>query len=99
MQCEESKVHIPNAFTPNGDGKNDVFTILGISYVKHLVIYDQYGKKVFEKKNYIAANRSLGWDGTLNGELLPTGSFVYFAEMECESGGVFTRKGTVTLIR
>lgn len=99
MQCEESKVYIPNAFTPNGDGTNDVFTILGISYVKHLVIYDRYGKKVFERKNYIAADRSQGWDGTLNGELLPTGSFVYFAEMECELGGVFTRKGTITLIR
>lgn len=99
MQCEESKVHIPNAFTPNSDGANDVFTILGISYVKHLVIYDRYGKKVFERKNYIAADRSQGWDGTLNGQPLPTGSFVYFAEMECESGGIFTRKGTVTLIR
>ncbi|HRO48285.1 PKD domain-containing protein [Agriterribacter sp.] len=99
MQCEESKVHIPNAFTPNGDGRNDVFTILGISYVKHLVIYNRYGKKVFERRNYIAADRSLGWDGTFNGELLPTGSFVYFAEMECESGGIFTRKGTVTMIR
>ncbi|HTN07062.1 hypothetical protein [Agriterribacter sp.] len=54
---------------------------------------------MFERRNYIVANRSLGWDGTLKGERLPTGSFVYFAEMECESGEIFTRTGAVTLIR
>lgn len=99
MQCDENKVFIPNAFTPDGDGVNDVFRILGISYVKHLIIYDRYGKKVFERNNYLAADKSLAWDGTVNGYPQPTGTYVYFAEMECESGGIFTRKGTVTLIR
>lgn len=99
MQCDENKVFIPNAFTPDGDGNNDVFRIMGISYVKRLIIYNRYGKKVFERNNYLAADKRLGWDGTINGSMQQTGTYVYFAEMECESGGVFTRKGTITLIR
>ncbi|MBX3254325.1 MAG: PKD domain-containing protein [Chitinophagaceae bacterium] len=99
MQCDAAKVHIPNVFTPNGDGKNDVFTILGISYVKKLTIFNRYGRKVFERSNFLANDRSTGWDGTLNGMPLQTDSYVYFVEMECDEGGIFTRKGTVTLIR
>lgn len=99
MQCDEAKVFIPNAFTPGSDGKNDVFNILGISYVKHMVIYNRYGKKVFERRDFLAADKKLGWDGTLNGMQLQTDTYVYFVEMQCETGGVFTRKGTITLIR
>lgn len=99
MQCDAARVRIPNAFSPNGDGHNDVFTILGISYVKKLTIFNRYGRKVFERSNFLANDRSTGWDGTFNGMQLQTDSYVYFVEMECDEGGVFTRKGTVTLIR
>ncbi len=99
MQCDAAKVHIPNAFTPNGDGLNDVFTVLGISYVKHMAIYNRFGKIVYERRDFRASDKSLGWDGTLNGIQLQTDSYVYFVEMECSDGGYFTRKGTVTLIR
>lgn len=99
MLCEANKVFIPTAFTPDNDGKNDYFMIKGIGIVKHLIIYDRRGYKVFEKNNFIASDRSSAWDGTLKGQQLPTATFVYFAEMECPDGGTFTRKGTVTLIR
>lgn len=99
MLCEAEKVFIPNAFTPDNDGKNDYFIIKGIGIVKHLVIFDRRGYKVFEKNNFIASDRASAWDGTLKGQQLPTATFVYFAEMECPDGGTFTRKGTVTLIR
>lgn len=99
MQCDAAKVRIPNAFTPNGDGNNDVFTILGISYVKKLTIFNRYGRKVFERSNFLANDRSTGWDGTFNGMQLQADSYVYFVEMQCDDGGIFTRKGTVTLIR
>ena len=97
--CEENTVYIPNAFTPDGDGKNDKFVIYGIGVIKHLVIFDRYGKKVYERNNLIGRDTSTAWDGTLNGQPLPTGTFVYYAEMECSSGGPFMRKGTITLIR
>ena len=97
--CEESHVSIPNGFTPNGDGVNDVFIIKGISIVKHLIIYNRWGQKVYERSNFIAGDRSLCWDGKLNGYPAAEGTYVYFAEMECPAGGQFTRKGTVTLLR
>ena len=99
LLCEESRVGIPNAFTPNGDGVNDVFIIKGIAVVKHLVIYSRWGAKVFERNNFIAGDRSSCWNGTCNGEKCPSGTYAYFVEMECPSGGVFYRKGTVVLIR
>jgi gliding motility-associated-like protein len=99
LQCQESRVFIPAAFSPNGDGKNDVFSIMGISIVKHLVIYGRWGTLVYERNNFIASDRSTGWDGYYKGEPLPIGAYTYFAEMECPSGGSFTRKGTVILVR
>jgi gliding motility-associated-like protein len=99
MLCAESRVAIPNAFAPNGNGKNDVFIIKGISVVKHLMIFNRWGQKVFERKNFIASDRSMCWDGTFNGYPAAEGTYVYFAEMQCPSGGTFSRKGTVVLVR
>jgi gliding motility-associated-like protein len=98
--CDEAKVRIPDAFTPNGDGHNDRFTILGaIPVVNHLVIYDRWGVKVFEEDHFAPADPNSGWDGTMGGQPQPPGVYVYYAEMQCPAGGVFVRNGTVVLIR
>ncbi len=99
LECEAARVRIPNVFTPNNDGNNDVFSVKGIGIIKHLVIFDRWGTKVFERNNFIAADRSNCWDGTKNGALLPSGTYVYFLEMQCESGEPFSMKGTVVLVR
>ena len=99
LQCEESRVFIPSAFSPNNDGNNDRFSIKGISIVKHITIFNRWGKPVYERNNYVASNNSNGWDGSFKGEPLPAGAYTYFAEMECPTGGVFVRKGTVVLVR
>ncbi|MDN3656468.1 PKD domain-containing protein [Ferruginibacter paludis] len=99
LQCQENRVFIPAAFSPNGDGKNDVFNIRGISVVKHLIVYNRWGAPVFERHNFIASERSAGWDGTFRGEPLPVGTYAYFAQMECPSGRSFNRNGTVVLVR
>lgn len=64
----------PNAFTPNGDGINDQWNIVGlIAYPNATVdIFDRYGQKVFHSLSYPKA-----WDGTYNGKLLPTGTYYY----------------------
>jgi gliding motility-associated-like protein len=98
--CDEAKVRIPDAFTPNGDGHNDRFTVLGaIPMVTHLVIFDRWGAKVFEEDHFGPADPKAGWDGTVGGQPAPAGIYVYFAEMQCPAGGVFMRKGTVMLVR
>lgn len=99
VDCKEARVRIPNAFTPNNDGANDVFMLNGISIVRHMVIFSRWGQKVFEKDNFIAGDRASCWDGTYKGQKCEPGSYIYFIEMECPSGGVFSRKGSVVLIR
>jgi gliding motility-associated-like protein len=97
--CEESRVRIPDAFTPNGDGHNDRFNILGIGEVDHLVIYDRWGVKVFERNHFYTADPASGWDGTMGGQQEPSGVYAYFAQFSCPTGGAFARQGTVVLIR
>jgi len=97
--CEEARVRIPDAFSPNGDGANDRMVILGIGQVKHIVIFDRWGVKVWERSNFYPADAISCWDGTIHGQPAPVGSYVYFVEMECPAGGVFSRRGTVVLVR
>jgi gliding motility-associated-like protein len=99
VDCQESHVRVPNAFTPDGNGMNDVFIIKGISIIKHMVIFDRWGEKVYERDNFIAGDRSSCWDGSYKGHKCPTGAYVYFVEMECPAGGTFSREGSFVLIR
>jgi gliding motility-associated-like protein len=98
LLCSESKVRIPNGFTPNGDGKNDEFMITGVAIIKHLTIFNRWGQKVYDRSNFIAGDRSLCWKGTFNGYPAEAGTYAYFVEMDCPEG-TFSRKGTMTLIR
>jgi gliding motility-associated-like protein len=99
LLCAESRVRIPEGFSPNGDGHNDRFVILGIGFVDHLVIYDRWGIKVFERDHFYAADLDGQWDGSFHGQPVPTGVYVYFVQISCPAGGPFTRKGTVVLVR
>ncbi len=100
LECAENFVFIPTSFTPNNDGKNDVFYIMGkgIGIIKSLIIYNRWGEMVFEKRNFAIDDRSNGWNGKNKGILVPNGAYVYFAEMQCDSGAPIIRKGTVTVV-
>ncbi|HEX2532783.1 MAG TPA: PKD domain-containing protein, partial [Chitinophagaceae bacterium] len=99
LLCGENRVHIPNAISPNGDGKNDLFYISaqGIRKVHHLRIYNRWGELVFRKADFIPGDRSAAWDGKHKGMPLPAGSYVYIAELSCNETK-FSVKGTVTLV-
>ncbi len=98
--CTEN-ISIPNAFSPNNDGKNDRFNLMGkgIREVKSLRIYSRLGDVVFESKNFQIGNRHAGWDGTVAGHPAAAGTYVYFAEIICDTGELFTRKGTIIVVR
>jgi gliding motility-associated-like protein len=89
------KMHIPSAFTPNGDGLNDVFRIPpGSSFVlQQFAIYDRWGHIIFSTKDI-----SQGWDGTMKGIPAASGSYVYHIKGSFNNEPV-NEKGTVTLIR
>lgn len=95
-------VTMPNAFTPNGDGQNDWFYVIGswdIKQLKDFSIYNRVGNKVFEAHNTPANDRSYGWDGYVNGQPAPMGAYVYFATVEFLDGTTQLVKGAITLIR
>jgi gliding motility-associated-like protein len=88
-------VFIPTAFTPNGDGKNDLFTIAGGQFKSfELRIWNRWGEPVF-----ISKERSKGWDGNFANKPQPSGAYVYVLIATLKSGREVQRQGTVTLIR
>lgn len=88
-------IFVPNAFTPNNDGKNDVLMIYGtdIKSVKFSV-YDQWGELQFQ-----STSQSSGWDGTYKGRAQPVGVYVYYLEAVMNDNNQFKKKGTITLLR
>ncbi|MFT4202389.1 MAG: PKD domain-containing protein [Chitinophagaceae bacterium] len=99
--CNSSKLYMANAFTPNGDGKNDRFYVTGygIKSVVHFIVIDRWGKKVFERNNVSANDMAQGWDGNINGHQAAPGTYIYMADVECTEGNRIPLKGTVVLIR
>jgi gliding motility-associated-like protein len=88
-------IFVPNAFTPNGDGNNDILYVYG-NEIKGLTfsVYDQWGELQFKSEN-----KSAGWDGTFKGKGQPVGVYVYFLEATLNDGHVVKKKGTITLLR
>ena len=96
------KVNIPNGFSPNNDGRNDVFYILGgeeVKMLKDFSIFNRWGQKVFEVQNAEANDPKFGWSGYLNGKPADTGTYIYFVTIVFADGTTQLFKGTVTLIR
>lgn len=88
---------IPNVFTPNGDGINDLFWVVGygMEYME-LVIYDRWGLEIYSTRG----TEQVSWDGTRNGSLLPEGAYVYIVRYKLiDKPGTEYRSGTVTLLR
>ena len=97
------KVVIPNAFTPNNDGLNDYFTVFGtvpnVQMIEKMQIFDRWGNNIYTQKNFIPNEPNTGWDGTYEGTILKTGSFVYTIDVRFIDNEVVTYHGVVTLIR
>ncbi|NLR58417.1 T9SS type B sorting domain-containing protein [Chitinophaga polysaccharea] len=95
-------ITMPNAFTPNGDGQNDWFYVIGswdIKLIRDFYIYNRSGNKVFEAHNTPANDRSYGWNGMINDKPAVMGAYVYYATVEFMDGSTQLVKGAVTLIR
>jgi len=93
---KEPDIYVPNAFTPNNDGKNDIFRITapGIASVQYFRIYNRWGKLIYQSADF-----NKGWDGTLNGRMLENDTYVWIIKAIDYNGTVIEKKGTVTLIR
>ncbi|MFY0255279.1 PKD domain-containing protein [Chitinophaga sp. 30R24] len=88
--------YVPTAFTPNNDGRNDVFRVIapGVPSLDFLCVWNRWGQEVFRSNNL-----SGSWDGTWGGQPAPAGTYVWMVQGVDYTGRRFSQKGTVTLIR
>jgi gliding motility-associated-like protein/uncharacterized repeat protein (TIGR01451 family) len=96
------ELYIPNVFSPNGDGFNDIFQVFSNAFVKEvkkLEIYDRWGELIFRQYNFSPNDRSLGWDGTFNGKPLNPSTFVYYIEVEFWDGTSGYKTGSINIIK
>jgi len=90
------RVILPDAFTPNGDGRNDLYKCINLQNhkVHTLVIQNRWGQTVFE-----STDGQQGWDGTFNGKPQEPGTYIYFIKYICKDKDVIEKKGAFHLIR
>jgi gliding motility-associated-like protein len=88
--------YLPTAFSPNNDGRNDVFRAIspGISQLDFLCVWNRWGQEVFRTQSLAAS-----WDGNFKGNPLPAGTYVWMIQGTDYKGRLFNRRGTVTIVR
>lgn len=95
IDVECGNLFVPDAFSPNGDGKNDYLYVRDACIkTMDFVIYDRWGNKVFETNDI-----NMGWDGTYNGKPMNTGTYVYYVKATMYDGTTAEQKGNVALVR
>lgn len=100
IYCNKSQLFMPNTFTPNGDGQNDVFYPRGsgIGKIKAFRVFNRWGQLMFERMNIEANDITNAWDGTFNGEAPRADVYVWEVEAICDTGAPLFVKGDVTII-
>lgn len=100
---KDRRIYFPNAFSPDGNGVNDVFMIFGdvpnVQQIRRFAVFDRWGNLILERTDLQPNDEGSGWDGTFRGDLLPQGVYVYMAEVAFLDGEVLTYSGDVMLLR
>ena len=99
--CNGANVFIPNTFSPNGDGANEVFYPrgTGLFTIKQARIFNRWGEEVFARYSFKANDESLGWDGTNKGQKLNSDVYVYMIEIQCDNNSTLMYKGNIALVK
>lgn len=95
MQCDLDDVYVPNTFTPNGDGHNDILFVRSNSLIElYFAVYNRWGQLVFETKDI-----NKGWDGIYKEMKADPAVFAWYLTAKCYNGGEIKKQGNTTLIR
>lgn len=96
-------IFMPNAFSPNGDGNNDRFSIFAdprqIIRIHSLEIFNRWGQLVFYQKDMPINAENYGWDGTFKGKIQEPGMYIFKASLELSDGNLLFREGSFSLMR
>lgn len=88
-------VYIPNAFSPNGDGRNDMLLVYSnVIRSMQFTVFNQWGEKIF-----VSSNQGIGWDGRHKGKAQPSGVYIYICDIILNTGERIQRKGAINLVR
>ena len=98
--CKNANLFIPNTFSPNGDGSNEIFYPRGkgLERVRLLRIFNRWGEIVFEKKDFPVNDAASGWNGTFKGKKVQADVYIYQAEVFCDNGDIIRLNGNIALI-
>lgn len=99
--CTRENLFIPNTFSPNGDGVNEIFYPRGrgIEKIRSFKIFSRWGQLVYNKENFFANDQSAGWNGKRSGQDVSSDVYVYMIDLVCENGNIITLKGDIALVR
>lgn len=99
---ESPRVFVPNAFSPNGDGINDLLLVYSPGDVAKIInfqIFSRWGELVFQQKDFLPNYPAYAWDGRFRGQYMPTGSFLYKLQVLLINGRTEILSGDVTMFR
>lgn len=99
--CNNANVFVPNTFSPNNDGMNDLFFPRGkgVAHIKSFTVFNRWGAVIFQKNNFDINDAQAGWDGTFNGTMVGPDVYMYNLDVVCDNSEIFNIKGNITLIR
>ncbi|MFT6851213.1 MAG: gliding motility-associated-like protein [Sphingobacteriales bacterium] len=89
----ESRLHLPDAFSPNGDGNNDKFNIQAFNMKEYTFnVFNRWGERVYQTADF-----NEDWDGMIKGKVVKSGVYVYVLNAEGTDGQIYKLKGTITI--
>ncbi|MBI1192791.1 MAG: T9SS type B sorting domain-containing protein [Bacteroidetes bacterium] len=97
----EALLYVPNAFSPNGDGSNDYFTVYGQAVLEYQIsVFNRWGQLLYTSNNADEVNNpSSGWDGRHKGELQEVGTYIYNIVAVGGDGFPVEKRGEIFLVR
>jgi gliding motility-associated-like protein len=99
---KERRVYVPNSFSPNNDGKNDILTVYAdqsVEKIKTFQIFNRWGNRIFENFNFLPNDETMGWNGLFNGKDVQNDVVVYFIEVLFKDGKTEIFQGDVTIMK
>lgn len=102
MVRADRSYYVPSAFSPNGDGINDFFTIYGdntLASINELKIFDRWGELIWAGENLTPNVNEEGWNGSFRDQPMNSNVFVFVGEIEFIDGVIYEVAGDITLLR